>query len=128
MTDEKGRLLVLGGFGKSDSPKGNEITNYANNDGWYDDTSDGPVKRRGCLKSGRKIPVTDSAWVIVAPPKFAPYHYPIISLYDVMEEVAFNQKWLEPPQQVSFTRDIYPYYSGAYNLNGLMMLLTEDMV
>ena len=112
-TDEKGRLVVLGGFGKSDSPVGNEIVSYANNDGWYDDTSDGPVKATVVLKSGRKIPVIDNAWVIVAPPKFAPYHYPIITLFDVMQELAFDQKWLEPPKDVSFKHDIYPILSHA---------------
>ena len=98
-TDEKGHLLVLGGFGKSNYPKGDKITSYANKNGWYDDTSDGPVNAEVVLKSGRKIPVTDSAWVIVAPPKFAPYHYPIITLYDVMQEVTLVKSGKSLPKK-----------------------------
>ena len=48
-TDEQGRLLVLGGTGKSASPSGAPVFNPAdlnsfnNADDWFDDTSDGPV-------------------------------------------------------------------------------------
>ena len=46
-TDEKGRLIVLGGFGKSDCRDGDRdkypLNNFANNNGWFDDTSDGPI-------------------------------------------------------------------------------------
>jgi len=58
-----GRLLVLGGFGKSDSTKpDNPIGSdpakqdfWANNDYWYDDVSDGPVTARVTLPSGKSI-------------------------------------------------------------------------
>ena len=44
-TDAAGRLLILGGFGNSGSvPPGEPITHYANNDEWYDDISDGPIR------------------------------------------------------------------------------------
>ena len=84
------------------------MTNYANNDHWYDDTSDGPVTATVKLKSGENVLVKDSAWIIVAPPKFAPYHHPIITLYDAMRQVAIEQKWLATSDKVSFTQDIYP--------------------
>src|SRR5262252_4282952 len=42
-TDRQGRLIVLGGRGRSFSPSGDALTTFANNDGWTDDTSDGPV-------------------------------------------------------------------------------------
>jgi L-Lysine epsilon oxidase N-terminal len=45
-TDAQGRLLVLGGRGHSFSPGGVALTTFANNDGWTDDTSDGPVTAR----------------------------------------------------------------------------------
>src|SRR6202022_2796249 len=45
--DGANRLLVLGGFGNSGSMVtgfGNpKIETFANNDGWFDDISDGPV-------------------------------------------------------------------------------------
>jgi hypothetical protein len=42
-TDEEGRLLVLGGPGKSESPLNASINSFSDNDGWYDSVSDGPV-------------------------------------------------------------------------------------
>lgn len=55
-TDEAGRLLVLGGSGRSFSPFGAQLTTFANNDGWCDDTSDGPVTATVRL-GGRKLRV-----------------------------------------------------------------------
>jgi hypothetical protein len=112
-TDEKGRLIVLGGFGKSDSVDINKfpIKQYANNDGWFDDTSDGPVTASVTLNNnGKIIAVKETAWIIVAPPKFAPYQYPIVTLYDTMKEVAIEQKWITKPKEVSFMRDIFPLF------------------
>ncbi|MBI3653663.1 MAG: iron-containing redox enzyme family protein [Acidobacteria bacterium] len=128
-TDDKGRLLVLGGAGHSesvipDNPIGatDKVNYYANNDYWHDDASDGPVNATVTLKAdGRSLPVTGS-WVIVAPPKFAPAHVNIVSLYDVAKDVAIKQKWLPADEGVSFTKDIYPllYRATQYQwLNGM---------
>ena len=50
LLDDAGRAIVLGGHGCSGSEKtgpGEPHTeDYANNDGWYDDVSDGPVMAR----------------------------------------------------------------------------------
>ena len=44
-TDGTGQLLVLGGFGVAGSvPEGRTIKNFADNDNWFDDVSDGPVR------------------------------------------------------------------------------------
>jgi L-Lysine epsilon oxidase N-terminal/L-lysine epsilon oxidase C-terminal domain/Iron-containing redox enzyme len=124
-TDEQGRLIVLGGRGVSDAvdDQGNSIRparwirNYANNDDWYDDTSDGPVTAKVVLKKqAKEIPVRGGAWVIVTPPDFAPDVANIVSLYDVLEEVARdNPSLLQPgspaprdPKQVYFDDDIAP--------------------
>ncbi|XUL87631.1 LodA/GoxA family CTQ-dependent oxidase [Streptomyces galilaeus] len=107
-TDETGRLLVLGGFGHSASVEpANPLTNYANNDNWFDDTSDGPVTATVTVGRGRTIPVTP-AWVLVAPPDFAPDTSNLVTLYDVAREVAENADWLPRPSDVSFRRDIQP--------------------
>ncbi len=61
-TDEAGRLLVLGGTGKSGSPSGAPVFNSAddksfnNADDWYDDTSDGPVTATVSI-NGLRVPV-----------------------------------------------------------------------
>ncbi len=66
-TDDKGRLVVLGGRGVSASYDGTKAVTFANNDAWYDDVSDGPVTARVVFK-GEELRV-DPAWVIVAPPE-----------------------------------------------------------
>ena len=81
---------------------------FANNDLWYDDTSDGPVDATVHI-AGREIPVT-GAWVVVAPPNYAPGIQSVVTMYDVLFEVATS---LEPelkPERPSFTRMIYPMF------------------
>lgn len=105
-TDSEGRLLVLGGRGKSGFiPGSRPITTYANNDGWYDDTADGRVIAT-IQVDGKSIDVAAPSWVIVAPPKFAPYIRNVVSLYDVMAEAAKMPTAKRP----SFTQDIYPHF------------------
>src|SRR5215467_12652639 len=61
-TDASGRLLVLGGFGASSSPINAPLTTFANNDGWHDDVSDGPVT--ATVTIGNKTYQASGAWVI----------------------------------------------------------------
>ncbi|MFN2606690.1 MAG: LodA/GoxA family CTQ-dependent oxidase [Acidimicrobiales bacterium] len=113
-TDEAGRLLVLGGFGTSGSvTPDNPIVHYANNDGWYDDTSDGPVTATVVLHGGSSVPVRSSSWVIVAPPDFAPAVGSVVSLYDVATSVAVGQGWATSPEKVSFAADVFPILAAA---------------
>lgn len=84
---EAGELLVVGGHGHSGSDEQhNKITTYANNDGWYDDTSDGPVTAVVVLKDGTRI-VATSAWVIAGPPAYAPQIANLVTLYDTIFDV-----------------------------------------
>jgi hypothetical protein len=114
-TDKHGRLLVLGGHGESASLIPDNAVGYLNgddyfgsNDYWYDDVSDGLVSAEVALKSGKKVEVKEKSWVIVAPPKYAPYLEPLTTLWDQTEQVAQNKGTLPLPPEVSFTRDIYP--------------------
>jgi hypothetical protein len=43
-TTKDGHLIVTGGCGFSDSWAEKPIMDFVNNDTWYDDISDGPVK------------------------------------------------------------------------------------
>ncbi|MGW2050949.1 LodA/GoxA family CTQ-dependent oxidase [Streptomyces sp. NPDC001858] len=108
-TDEAGRLLVLGGFGTSASVEpADPVRDYANNDRWFDDVSDGSVSATVRLgPDGRRVPVT-SAWCVVGPPDYAPAVPSLVTLYDVVLEVARASGGLPTPPEVSFTRDIYP--------------------
>lgn len=107
-TDAQGHLVFLGGLGRSNSPfPSNTLTTFANNDGWHDDTSDGPVSARVVLKgSTEELPV-DPAWVITAPPNYAPDIIGFVTLYDLLQDVA-AQRWLPLPEKPSFTEHIQP--------------------
>jgi len=116
-TDEVGRLLVLGGMGHSASVlDDNPLKHYANNNYWYDDTSDGPVTAEVRV-DGQAVEVRGRAWVIVTPPRFSPHTGNLVTAHDVMTESALelDLRWPEnehgpkpDPDYVSFTDDIYP--------------------
>ncbi|HEU4883778.1 MAG TPA: LodA/GoxA family CTQ-dependent oxidase [Longimicrobium sp.] len=119
-TDEAGRLLFLGGRGVSASPTGMPIFNntdgnsFINADGWYDDASDGPVTARVTL-GGRAIPVTP-AWVVTAPPNYAPEAVAIRTLYDLLQDLYIQADWTVAPAPVSFRNDVYPILQRFSNL------------
>jgi L-Lysine epsilon oxidase N-terminal/L-lysine epsilon oxidase C-terminal domain/Iron-containing redox enzyme len=110
-TDAAGRLIVLGGRGVSEpvdehgkpllAPEDKWIVHYANNNDWHDDISDGPITATVRLKvanaEAHGVEVRGGAWVIVAPPDFAPDVNNLVSLYDVMEEVAIEAPALVNP-------------------------------
>lgn len=83
-TDREGRLLVLGGYGVSGTTDTEvHLDDYANNDNWWDDTSDGPVGACITLNNGQVIEVA-SAHVLVCPPKYAPQLANLVTLYDTI--------------------------------------------
>lgn len=105
-TDQAGRLLFLGGHGSSAAYADQPITGFANNDGWHDDVCDGPVTARVTV-DGRQLPV-DPAWVLVAPPNYAPDLVGVRTLYDLLADVFVTAGTLTAPGQVSFTADVLP--------------------
>lgn len=100
LTDSQGRLLVLGGHGHSGSflsgfaqPR---IETYANNNGWFDDTSDGPVMARLVMFSQevgaiRFIDVEYPSWVIAAYPRYAPAILDMVTVEDVVMDTAIRR-------------------------------------
>jgi len=119
-TDDAGRLLVLGGFGISQSPEGRPIfepakpDSFNNADGWYDDVADGPVTATVSI-GGRPVPV-EPAWVVVAPPDYAPGVVGWRTLYDLLVDTYVGCGWLPLPDVVSFTRDVLPALRRLSNL------------
>jgi hypothetical protein len=105
-TDEQGRLLFLGGHGVSNTPfTHNPPTTFANNDGWHDDTSDGPVNAQ-VVYQGQALPVL-GAWVVCAPPNYAPDIIGVQTMFDVVTD-ALTHAYLTPKDRPSFRHDIYP--------------------
>lgn len=114
-TDEDGRLLVLGGRGRSFSPDGVALTTFANNDGWTDDTSDGPVSAR--VRLGGVDLEVEPAWVVVAPPNYGPaIATDFGTMYDVVYQTMLDVGWVTAPSQVSFLADVFPLFDRLADL------------
>jgi hypothetical protein len=134
----KGRLLFLGGHGKSApiSPT-YTITTFGNNAGWHDDISDGPVSAK--LRIGdRDIPV-DAAWVVTAPPNYAPDLVATQTLYDVILDALHPM--VSPAATPSFTQHILPIFrqfqdsqwvnagfAAQFGFHGLVDFMRPDFI
>jgi hypothetical protein len=128
-TDAQGRLIVLGGTGNSASvpanqplgdgsqAQGHPPNDFANNWAWFDDVADGPVTAV-VRTNGQDNPVAKSAWVIVAPPDFAPYTNGITTLYDIAVQAA----GIASPARPSFQNDILPILRAASGLQWVSAL------
>jgi L-Lysine epsilon oxidase N-terminal/L-lysine epsilon oxidase C-terminal domain len=103
---DDGALVVLGGFGTSSSPVGAPITDFANNSGWHDDVSDGPVDATVEI-AGRSVPVL-GAWVIVGPPNFAPGITPIVTGWDLLLDLMLDRHPELGPARPVFGEHIQP--------------------
>ncbi len=113
-TDEAGRLLVLGGHGKAGSCDDTYAITFANNEGWYDDISDGPVTAKVTV-DGVDLDVVP-AWVIVGPPNFGPQRKSVRTMWDLMRDVAIKAGLLAAPTRPSFSRDILPIFQRMSGL------------
>ena len=111
-TDPQGRLLVLAGRGVSASPSASPIyvpdavNAFANSDGWYDDIADGPVTATVDIDGQRFV--AEPAWVVTAPPNYAPQLKGERSLYDLLYDLYVKAGWLPALGQLSFKSDVYP--------------------
>lgn len=118
-TDAEGRLIVLGGDGKSASATGAQAVTFANNDGWYDDVSDGPVRARVRLKGGKEMDA-EPAMVVVTPPNFGPGLYGTVTLFDVIQDLFLRQGWEKEPDELTFWGDIFPIFERMVNSQWVM--------
>ncbi|WP_444944165.1 LodA/GoxA family CTQ-dependent oxidase [Microbulbifer sp. ZKSA006] len=119
-TDDQGRLLFLGGHGVSASPSGAppyipaEPDSFNNAADWYDDMSDGPVNASVAI-NGQDIPV-EGAWVITAPPNYAPEIIGWRTMYDLQVDIYTQAGWLPVPDKTRFTQDVLPQLQRLSNL------------
>lgn len=129
-SDREGRLLVLGGSGKAETFEGASIGGaggFYDNDGWYDDVADGPVTATIIFPDGREA-VAKPAWVIVAPPDFAPGVQAVVTLYDIIVQTAISARLLAPSPMPSFTRDIQPILQRASRLQWVHSEITWTLI
>ena len=103
--DNNIHLLVLGGFGHSGSMKSGfgepHIETYANNDGWFDDTSDGPVSATLIYYDAdddkvAKYAVDETGWAVVGYPRFAPELIDMITIDDLTYDLFVRQFGYNP--------------------------------
>ena len=114
LTDDAGRLLMLGGHGLSASYTDAIAVTFANNDTWYDDVADGPVTAQ--VNLGGKALSVEPAWVVVAPPNYGPCRKSVRTLWDLMRDLAVQKGWLNKPARPSFTNDILPIFQRIAGL------------
>lgn len=127
-TDAKGRLIVLGGRGVSgphglpvgdgSQLAGHDKNSFANNVEWHDDVADGPVSATVRIPGQPDVVLTNAAWVVVAPPDFAPYTGGITTLYDVAAQAAGFQA----PATPSFQDNVLPLLKAAAGLRWVSSL------
>ncbi|EGM78558.1 hypothetical protein Rhein_1334 [Rheinheimera sp. A13L] len=114
LTDDLGRLIVLGGYGNAggDEP----LTSYGGSNTWHDDISDGPVYCTVTYQDGSSEQL--SAWVVVGSPDFAPEIVNISTLSDTMFDVGvrfynlvpeiYSNGQFNPDFWANYQRDIEP--------------------
>ncbi len=124
ITDDKGRLKVIGGKGvaASTNPK-STVTEAFNNPEWYDDVSDGYVKASITLKGQTVVINALPAWVIVGPPDFAPEIRQIVTLYDLLSDISIRNATLSKSPMLN----IYPRLTQIrddFNLDSKKIKLT----
>ncbi|MBY0420204.1 MAG: CTQ-dependent lysine 6-oxidase LodA, partial [Pararheinheimera sp.] len=114
LTDDVGRLIVLGGYGNAggDEP----LTSYGGSNTWHDDISDGPVYCTVTYQDGSSEQL--KAWVVVGSPDFAPEIVNISTLSDTMFDVGvrfydlvpslYSNGQFNPDFWVNYQRDIEP--------------------
>jgi len=102
-TDEFGRLIVVGAYGKASGFKGAGVydpnaalENSVNNDYWYDDTADGPVTAVLVFDDGTSQAVQGSSWVVSSDPSYAPQIANVVSLWEDIYNTWVEKFDLEP--------------------------------
>lgn len=105
-TDVQGRLIVLGGNGVSEAPPGFPIgDSFYDNPKWHDDVADGPITAQIQIPGQPSVEAEGGAWVIVAPPDYAPSINGVVTLYDVIRQVGISSFGL--PEIVTPSYDLH---------------------
>jgi len=126
-TDSEGRLLVIGAHGKAcawtdGDGKPYPLNHDVDNDGWFDDTADGPVSAALVLDDG-SVEQVHGAWVVSTDPSYAPQILNVVSLWDDIYDAwvralalapdLFADGAFNPGYQPDFADQIYPFLSSA---------------
>lgn len=115
MTDADGRLVVLGGAGGAYASDGAPpMSGYADNDGWADDTCDGPVD--ASVRIGDRVFQAEPAWVVSVGPNYAPaVASGLVSLHDVVDSALVGAGMRRAPA-TEFERHVWPVFERMADL------------
>jgi len=112
-TDDAGRLLVIGGYGRAAGwsiAESVPLEDDVNNDQWFDDTSDGPVSATLVFDDGSRAQV-QGGWVTATDPSYAPQILNVVSLWDDVYDVWVRELGLAP--------DVFDGDHGGYQASYL---------
>ena len=126
--DEKGGLIVAGGYGKTVGvlkPDGKPVDplNQATENGlWYDDASDGPVNAVIVFDDNSTAAV-QAGWYVTGDPGYAPQVRNVVSTWDDVYDIwvrelklvpaLFTDGVFQPSYRPSFPDDIQPVFHAA---------------
>lgn len=125
-TDERGRLLVVAADGRACAwfqPDGAPypLSADVDNDGWFDDTGDGPVSAVVVFDDGSVEPV-QGAWVVATDPSYAPQTPNVVTLWDDIFDTWVRRLGLlpglfnvgyNPDFRPSFDEHLVPFFRAA---------------
>jgi len=126
LEDDDLSLIFLPGDGNSGttSTDGIRITHYANNEGWFDDTCDGVVSASVYFAGGGESPA-GTAWVLAAPPAYAPQVLNQVTMYDNMYDTFVRKMFANP--QLYAGNGFDPTYKPSYPDEILPILSRPDI-
>lgn len=115
MTDADGRLVVLPASGRCHpAPDAPPMSGYADNDGWADDTGDGPVD--AVVRMGGREFRADPAWLVSVGPNYAPaIATSLVTLHDVVEATLVAAGKRKAPATV-FEEHVWPIFDRLSDL------------
>ncbi|MCV6587666.1 MAG: LodA/GoxA family CTQ-dependent oxidase [Marinobacterium sp.] len=123
-----GRLIVTGGYGntfsfKTAKDKAPTLDHAIDNDGWFDDVSDGPINATVIFEDGSTVDVV-GGWFVCTDPSYAPQTRNVVSTWDDMFNTWVEQLDLIPAlykegeyqddYPASFYADVLPVFHGAF--------------
>jgi hypothetical protein len=122
-----GRLIVAGGYGRCSGiltdGKPPRLIDPIDNDGWFDDTSDGPVRATILFEDGGSLEAIHG-WVVCTDPAYAPQTRNVVSTWDDMFSAwvenldlipsLYSKDAYNPHYEASYRGDVLPVFHGAF--------------
>jgi hypothetical protein len=115
-TDGDGRLLVVAAYGRACAwyrdGEPYPLDDDVNNDGWFDDTADGPVNAVLVFDDG-SVAEVHGAWVVSTDPAYAPQIMNAVTLWDDVYDTWIRNLRLQPKIfDRRFDKSYEPFFGG----------------